>query len=276
MMTRIFALFVFATVWVVGSSAEAVPEAETVDEAAQRTRALQRSLFKTGGAPLVEPRAEEPLRPVRLQPPAPRLAIVLPRPVMIPAVRELALQPASYTPYDRYLGSVRRVIAELDARDADMLLACDLMREGRRFRYVVNDPYRADPPARTAARRAGDCKAKALWLYDRLGDPTALYVIGKLQRGARSSHAWVYWRSQGRWWILDPTDRTAPVAADSVAPNRYVPYYSFGKSGTYRHPATRLLVETAPSRDPVPAVAGQSVKASAAAAPRKDKRLAKR
>jgi hypothetical protein len=170
---------------------------------------------------------------------------------------------------------VRRVIAELDARKPDMLLACDLVRLGRGFRYTSSDPYRAALPSSTAARRAGDCKAKALWLYDRLGDPTALYVIGKLDRGSKSSHAWVYWRNQERWWILDPTNRGTPIAADSVSPQRYVPYYSYGKSGAFRHPATSMTVQIAFRTEPVSPVAGRSANPSAAP-PRKDKRVAKR
>jgi hypothetical protein len=245
------------------------------EDAESSTRALQRSLFKTGGLISSETLPAEPPRPERLVPPAPRL---LPNftPSQVPlSARELALQPTNFTPYDRYLDTVRRVIAELDPRKPDMLLACDLVRLGRGFRYTSSDPYRAALPSRTASQRAGDCKAKALWLYDRLGDPSALYVIGKLDRGSKSSHAWVYWRNQERWWILDPTNRGAPIAADSVSSQRYVPYYSFGRSGAFRHPATSLSVQIAFRTTRVEPVAGRSEKASAAPA-RKDKRMAKR
>ena len=166
---------------------------------------------------------------------------------------ELALQPTTFTPYDRYLGSVRSVIYNLETQPASMLLVARLMKEGRHFRYSVCDPYRADPPAITAARHAGDCKSKALWLYSSLGDSNALFVIGKAQKRMRSSHAWVYWRYDDRWWILDCTERADPIAADSVSSDRYVPYYSFGKSGTFRHKATRLILTSAlhPSASPV-------------------------
>lgn len=166
---------------------------------------------------------------------------------------ELALQPTTFTPYDRYLGSVRSVITNLQTQPASMLATARLMREGRRFRYTICDPYRADPPSLTAARRAGDCKSKALWLYNNLGDNNALFVIGKAQKRMRTSHAWVYWRYDDRWWILDCTERADPIAADSVSSDRYVPYYSFGKSGTFRHKATRLILTGAlhPSASPV-------------------------
>ena len=159
-----------------------------------------------------------------------------------PGGRELALQPTTFTPYDRYLGSVRAVISNLELHEATKALTARLMKEGRRFKYCVSDPYRADLPALTAARQAGDCKSKALWLYDNLGDSNALFVIGKAEKRAKNSHAWVYWRNDERWWILDCTERSDPIAADSVSSDRYVPYYSFGRSGAYRHKATRLIL----------------------------------
>ena len=192
---------------------------------------------------------------------APRIATLPPAPphseppaaAFPPGGRELFLQPTTFTPYDRYLGSVRAVMANLEPRDSTMTLAARLMKEGHRFRYCVCDPYRADPPALTESRRAGDCKSKALWLYDNLGDRNALFVIGKAEKRARTSHAWVYWRSDDRWWILDCTERADPIAADSVSSDRYVPYYSFGKGAAYRHKATRLMLTGAivPSAKPV-------------------------
>jgi hypothetical protein len=156
-----------------------------------------------------------------------------------PGGQALALQPTNSTPYDRYFGSVREVISALEPERTTMVSACHLMKVGFSFQYVSRDLYRPDPPRLTKAQRAGDCKSKALWLFDSLSDPDALFVIGKVEKNLRTSHAWVYWRNDGRWWILDCTERTDPIAADSVSSDRYVPYYSFGKHGSYRHPATQ-------------------------------------
>jgi len=156
-----------------------------------------------------------------------------------PGGRELELQPTPSTPYDRYFGSVRYVIANLEPHASSMVRACHLMKVGHSFEYVSRDPYRPDAPKLTELQHSGDCKSKALWLFENLADSGALFVIGKAEKNLRTSHAWVYWRCDGRWWILDCTDRVDPVAADSVSPDRYVPYYSFGKLGTYRHPATK-------------------------------------
>ena len=104
--------------------------------------------------------------------------------------------------------------------------------------------------------QAGDCKAKALWLYRGLGDANALFVIGKTTRFNRMSHAWVYWRNEGRWWILD-LHQPIPtyIAADSVPEDRYVPYYSYGRNGSFRHRATRLLINPISPNSGTPAVA---------------------
>lgn len=157
-----------------------------------------------------------------------------------PGGRELELQPTSSTPYDPYFSNVRAVIAGMETHGTTMGTACHLMKVGHSFEYVSRDPYRPDPPKLTEIQHSGDCKSKALWLFDNLADPDALFVIGKSEKYLRTAHAWVYWRSGGRWWILDCTDRADPIAADSVSPDRYIPYYSFGKLGTYRHPATRV------------------------------------
>lgn len=161
-----------------------------------------------------------------------------------PGGHELELQPTSSTPYDRYFGSVRSVIANLEPHSTSMVKACHLMKVGHSFEYASRDPYRPDPPKLTEMQRSGDCKSKALWLYDNLADAGALFVIGKAEKSLSTSHAWVYWRCSGRWWILDCTDRADPIAADTVPPDRYVPYYSFGKLGTYRHPAGKLAANS--------------------------------
>ncbi len=182
---------------------------------------------------LPQPGPTRSVLPARSEPPLSALP---------PGGRDISLQPTTFTPYDRYLGSVRSVISNLEMQESSMVLAARLMKTGHRFRYCVSDPYRADPPTVTETRKAGDCKSKALWLYDNLGDANALFVIGKAEKRARSSHAWVYWRYDERWWILDCTERRDPIAADSVSADRYVPYYSFGKGGAYRHKATRLIL----------------------------------
>ncbi len=215
--------------------------------------ALRQSLFKKPFIPLGELRFQ-PMLPKRAPaaPPKARTPVIVsppppPREVSL-AERELSLQVAADTPYDRYCGPIRAVISRLDLRPVNMLRARELMSVAHDFRYRSGDPYWAALPEKTAATRAGDCKAKSLWLYDQLGDPSALYVIGKTFKGAKANHAWLYWRYDSRWWILDPTNRSTPVLADSFPDDRYVPYYSFGRKGAYRHPRTWIgLPQDAPA-----------------------------
>ena len=240
-----------------------------VREKAPRLSVAEYLKFDRGPASALVPRLDlspakkADQRPASEAPPAPPIAALPPvvpphlapsAPVgsLPPAGEELSLQPTTFTPYDRYLGPVRSVIATLEKRAPSLADVARLVKEGRGFRYITRDPYRADEPSVTEARRAGDCKSKALWLYQQLGDADALYVIGKSERHAMTSHAWVYWHHDDQWWILDCTDRSEPIAAASVESALYVPYYSFGKAGTYRHKATRLMLT---GGAPLPAVA---------------------
>lgn len=148
----------------------------------------------------------------------------------------------SGTPYDAYMQPVERVLNSLDGGPASMDKARALLREANSFEYSYTRPYVAASPSATTKRRGGDCKAKALWLCARLDDPSARYVVGKSHRYSRLNHAWVMWKSQGRWWILDPTRASAPIAADQVSPDQYIPLYSWNQRGTYRHSQAKALM----------------------------------
>lgn len=148
---------------------------------------------------------------------------------------------AGSTPYDRYLGPVRSVLSGLNGHKADMASVKKFMKEGRSFRYSMETPYVPSMPSVTASNKAGDCKDKALWLCDQLKDPSVRFVIGKTSRSAKMSHAWVMWQNEGRWWILDCTLKSEPVTADSVGEGRYIPLYSYSRSGSFRHAESGAL-----------------------------------
>ena len=59
----------------------------------------------------------------------------------------------------------------------------------------------------------------------------------------------------GRWFILDCTNNSRPVAADSVRPDDYIPLYSWSKSGAYRHAATQIGLAAVAGKRPAPGVA---------------------
>jgi hypothetical protein len=142
---------------------------------------------------------------------------------------------ANATPYDRYMTPVREVFSSIHGEDVSLDRVNALIRQGRAFRYAHTEPYVPALPQDTASRHSGDCKDKALWLMDQLGDQNVRFVIGKLDRGSNVSHAWLMWQHEGRWWILDCTMLTHAIPADKAGNNEYVPLYSFGKGGVYRH-----------------------------------------
>lgn len=140
------------------------------------------------------------------------------------------------TPYDPYRAPVDAVMGHLDGPSPSFATVATLMRQGYAFKYVFDAPYLAQMPQVTAAKRSGDCKAKSLWLASRMNDASNVrYVIGKARRTSRISHAWLMWKNEGRWWILDPTNTPDPIAADSVGPDDYIVNYSYDRSGSYCH-----------------------------------------
>lgn len=142
------------------------------------------------------------------------------------------------TPYDAYMQPVKRVLGTLDHSSADMNRVRELMREGLRFRYSYTEPYVAATPEQTAATKKGDCKAKALWLANEMGDQNVRFVVGKAHRNSKLSHAWLLWQHEGHFWILDPTNTSVPISADRVGKNDYIPLFSWGKGRTYAHAET--------------------------------------
>lgn len=151
----------------------------------------------------------------------------------------------AHTPYDRYMSPVKQVFNGIRGEGTSMERVQSLMREGRGFRYAHTEPYYPAAPQETAARRVGDCKDKALWLIDQLQDPSARFVIGKMTRGARLSHAWVMWKNEGQWWILDCTMLSRPIPAERAGVNEYVPLYSFTKGGTFQHSDKAMVADVA-------------------------------
>jgi hypothetical protein len=155
---------------------------------------------------------------------------------------------ASATPYDRYMTPVKQVFNNLHSEGANLDRVNALMRQGRAFGYAHIEPYVPAAPQETAARHCGDCKDKALWLMDQLQDQNVRFVIGKLERNSRMSHAWLMWEHEGQWWILDCTMLSRAIPANQAGVNEYVPLYSFSKSSAYRHTDKAGLVADTASK----------------------------
>jgi hypothetical protein len=186
------------------------------------------------------------------------LAAVLTAATVAPAAVDLG-SPASVSPYEPYMQPVKQVLGSLASTGPSMDKVKELMREGRSFRYSFTEPYVAQLPETTARTRTGDCKAKSLWIADQIGDRDNIrYVIGKARRTSKISHAWIMWNDGGRWWILDCTNTSRPIAADSVSNNEYIPLYSYDSRRCYQHAATQIFM--ASTGTPRVAVAGKTRK----------------
>jgi hypothetical protein len=146
-------------------------------------------------------------------------------------------RPASGTPYDRYLGPVRSVLARGGGPASSVDEVRAELRTARRFRYYFNpaEPYIPQAPEVTEAKKQGDCKAKSLWLATKMNTRGVRYVVGKAKAGDRLSHAWLLWSNGGVLIFLDPTMESDIVYADRVSGRKLVPNYSYTASGSYIH-----------------------------------------
>ncbi len=158
-------------------------------------------------------------------------------PLLHASIPDFQSRKASATPYDPFLKPVRTVLTHLNGHSPTFKKASELLRQGKHLAYVYETPFEASTPATTTARRAGDCKAKSLWLASQLNDPNVRFVIGKAHRDSLVCHAWLLWNDNGKWWILDPTMASKPIAAASVGADDYLAFYSYDKSGSYCYAA---------------------------------------
>jgi hypothetical protein len=145
--------------------------------------------------------------------------------------------PTSRTPYDPYLDPVWKVFRQLNGTQVDPSVVEKLVREGRSFRYSYNkdQPYVPQPPEVTESTKSGDCKAKSLWLAQKMNSSKVRFVIGKLSLGSPKSHAWLIWEGPQGWLILDATNYSKPLVPERVSSSELVPTFSYAPSGKYAH-----------------------------------------
>lgn len=174
-------------------------------------------------------------------------------PVILFALAGHALEAAPLTPYDFYMGPVFKVLSEIGPNSPDMARVRKLMGQALGFEYRMEDPLRPLAPEETARRRSGDCKAKALWLAKEMNDGSVLYVIGKVRPDSPINHAWLQWRKDSRWYILDATNSAEPLPEDELAPGNYMPLYAYGKRGTL---ICRIGAAGRPTRGSLLAISG--------------------
>jgi hypothetical protein len=141
----------------------------------------------------------------------------------------------SSTPYDTYLGPMRSTMSALGSNRPEVPVVKDYVRTGKGFRYYMKHPYIPQTPTETEATRAGDCKAKSLWVAYKMDDRTLRYVIGRARKTSGMSHAWLLWKGPNGWLILDATNYSSPIEVSRLGPNEFVPLYSYSAGGKYVH-----------------------------------------
>ncbi|MEM6822486.1 MAG: transglutaminase family protein [Verrucomicrobiota bacterium] len=133
------------------------------------------------------------------------------------------------TPYDNQMNRIRHVITQADQGQTNLSKAQveDWMKTIRGYRYRRSHTWQL--PGETEKRRAGDCKDKALLLLDYMksaGYSGTRLVIGKQNNRSKETHAWLEWKYQGEWLVLDPTFYPRPQSRDNLK-SKYIREYIY-------------------------------------------------
>lgn len=149
----------------------------------------------------------------------------------------------AYTPYDHQMKRIQPILSAPAGHMLDGLsftLVNEWIMELRGMPYRFSREWRT--PSEVESARVGDCKGKALVLYDRMelnGAANLRFVIGKRRANDPVTHAWLEWETKAGTVLLDPTfNRTAEF---KVADGRnYVPLY--GYKGVHKYQAAGALL----------------------------------
>jgi hypothetical protein len=142
------------------------------------------------------------------------------------------------TPYDRYMLPVNNILQHLNGASPDFTRVEELLSTAYGFDYAFEGPYIFATPEETEARRAGDCKAKSLWLAKAMNDPSIRLVVGRASGKSNMYHAWLLWKNSNRWWILDPAKSFSPIPSEQVRQDEYIGSYYYDRTGSYSYTAT--------------------------------------
>ena len=142
------------------------------------------------------------------------------------------------TPYDRQMERVHPI---LTASSSDATYGPSLTDVNGWMTRLRDMPYRYShewkTPFEVAAERMGDCKGKAVLLYDWMqanGATNVRLVIGKRRAEDSLTHAWLEWQTRIGTLLLDPTfNWNASIKLSN--PRTYVAFY--GYEGRHKYQA---------------------------------------
>ena len=152
---------------------------------------------------------------------------------------------AKKTPYDHQMARIQPVLntpAPSRQRDLSLLIVNHWIGELRAIPYRFSMEWKT--PSELAQEPTGDCKGKAVALYQRMRENGAhdlRLVIGRRAPTSRSTHTWVEWTTPSATYVLDPTINWAAQRVDAIAEDSYVPYYAYAGSRKYRAAAATSL-----------------------------------
>jgi transglutaminase-like putative cysteine protease len=165
------------------------------------------------------------------------LCIALIAVVASSAVAQPILIDVDSTPYDRQMARVRPVLAAVAGECPEKISVRAInqwMRQLRRLRYRYSKEWQT--PFEVMSAKAGDCKGKALAMYDamqRIGATDVRLVIGKHHAGDWFTHAWLEWDTAEGVFVLDPTFNRRVVRAEHNS-GKYIPLYAYEGMLRYR------------------------------------------
>jgi len=143
-----------------------------------------------------------------------------------------------YTPYDQQMSPVSAVLntATNPTPSQTALVALnEWMFELRAMPYRYSKRW--ETPAEVNSDKRGDCKGKAVALYERLrqnGACNVRLVIGKHRLHDRRTHAWIEWDTAQGTFLLDPTLNWTATRAERQDKSTYIPLYAFESGHKYR------------------------------------------
>ena len=142
------------------------------------------------------------------------------------------------TPYDRQMMRVAVVLNASTSPKPSLVSLVALNRWVFRLREM---PYRFSKrwktPSEVNSDKRGDCKGKAIALYETLQENGACHlrlVIGRHRAHDLKTHAWVEWETTQGTFLLDPTLNWAATLADLQDKSTYIPLYAYEKGHKYR------------------------------------------
>jgi len=150
------------------------------------------------------------------------------------------------TPYDRQMTRIRPVLASVAGETPETIqlaIVDQWMSRIRRLHYRYSREWQT--PSEVMSSKTGDCKGKALAMYEAMqliGATNVRFIIGKHHAGDWFTHAWVQWDTANGSFVLDPTFNRRLVRAEQN-PTRYIPLYAYEGMLRYRAVNTILAAE---------------------------------